>query len=178
MEKCMGAIKRNIDVESGRVSFMMEGFPTLVLNANDPRLVPVNFRATLAGYNSTIGDAAALETIKLPGGGVRKPTEKEKHEAMAARIETLLSGKWSADKEAVDVTLLAEALRRLTKVDMALVQAELATMDAETKKALMTQDKDIASEVLKIRRERLEERMKGQEKPEASSILAKLRAMR
>lgn len=174
----MGAIKRSIDVESGTVSFTMEGFPTLVLNANHSDLKPVNFRATLAGYNSTIGDAAALETIKLPGGGIRKPTDKEKWEAMDARIKTLYSGKWSADKEAVDITLLAEALQRLSKVDMALVQAEVAKMDAETKKTLMTQDKDIALEVMKIRRERLAARMEGAEKPEASSILAKLKAMR
>jgi hypothetical protein len=174
----MGAIKRIINVEAGQVSFQMDGFQTLVLNARDPRLVPVNFRATLAGYNSTIGDAAALETIKLPGGGVRKPTMAEKHAAMASRIETLLSGKWSSEREAADFTLLAEALQRLSKVSMDLVQREVEGMDAETKKTLMTEDKDIAVEVMKIRRERLEKRMEGAEKPEASSILAKLKAMK
>lgn len=83
-------IKVAFDATTQRLTWNMEGAEPLALDI-EGLTAEVRARALMFGLTQTVSDAGALKAGS---------TVAEKRAAMAKRIETLLSGKWSADRQA------------------------------------------------------------------------------
>lgn len=96
----------------GGLLFDVDGVGTMVLDAE--RLTPeLQARALLHGLEQKVRDAAAIG-YKQPDGTFKRPTAKQKYDAMRTVIETLYNGDWNARREGTsDGGLLFEALCRL-----------------------------------------------------------------
>lgn len=83
-------IKTAYDAETQRLTWTMEGVEALTLELGG-LAADVRSRAMVFGFVQTVSDAGALK---------KGSTVAEKRAAMAKRIETLLAGKWAADRQA------------------------------------------------------------------------------
>ena len=81
--------------------------------AVDALSAEIRERAMYHGLEQKIRDAAAIAYTQKDGT-VRRPTAREKYDAMRTVIETLESGEWNKRREGVaDGSLLFEALCRM-----------------------------------------------------------------
>lgn len=113
-------------------------------------------RAMMHGLEQKIRDAAAIGYTQ-PDGSVKRPTNRQKYEAMREVINTLTDGNWNKRREgsAADGGLLFEALCRMYegKREPAELREWLADKDEKTKAALRRNPK-VAGIIAIIRAER------------------------
>lgn len=137
------------------IEFDVDGVGVLRLDVNRMDTA-IRERAMFHGFEQKVRDAAAIGYTQKDGT-VRRPSSREKYDAMRAVIETLESGEWNKRREGgvSDGGLLFEALCRMydgTK-DATEVRAWLDKHDEKTKANLRRNPK-VADMIAKIRAER------------------------
>ena len=138
----------------GTLTFDVDGVGKLKLRPADLS-IDIQRRATYHGLEQKVRDAAAIGYTQKDGT-VRRPSNREKFDAMRDVIETLQSGEWNRRKEGVsDGGLLFEALCRLyvgkkTPDD---IRAWLDGKDEKTKASLRRNSK-VAEMIATVRAER------------------------
>jgi len=136
-----------------RLMFDVDGIGVLALSVYD--LAPdIKDRALWHGLEQKVRDAAAIG-YKQTDGSFRRPTNREKYEAMRKVIATLDSGEWNLRREGVsDTGLLFEALCRMYPEKAAdSIKAKLEGFD-EKQKAGLRRNPKVAEMIEKIRAER------------------------
>lgn len=144
-----------VELRESGIIFDVDGVGRLALDvaAMSPE---IQRRAMFHGFEQKIRDAAAIGYTQKDGT-VRRPSAREKFEAMAAVVETLNNGEWNKRREGgvSDGGLLFEALCRMYdgKKDATEVRAWLDKHDEKTKANLRRNPK-VADMIAKIRAER------------------------
>lgn len=119
-------IKREKNFDTGHVKFtVIETGADFEINVND---LPEDIKTSLLvhGVNAKVGDSAADPKV-------------DAMEAMQGTWEQLKSGVWAARSSgdgSARITILAEALQKVTGQELEAVQAKLADMSDEEKKDL------------------------------------------
>ena len=101
-----------VDVRATGIIFDVDGIGRLTLDVSTMS-DDIRTRAMFHGFEQKVRDAAAIGYTQNDGT-VRRPTAREKYDAMRTVIETLKSGEWNKRREGVaDGGLLFEALCRM-----------------------------------------------------------------
>jgi hypothetical protein len=137
----------------GMLSFDVDSVGILTLNVSD-LTDDLRERGMYHGFEQKVRDAAAI-AYKQNDGSVRRPTNREKYDAMAEVIERLHSGSWNAEGREGAPTLLFEGLCRMFegKKDASEVKAWLEGKSDEQKRQLAKNPR-IAEFIAKVRAER------------------------
>jgi hypothetical protein len=141
------------DTNQNALVFDVDGVGKMVFDAANTA-EDIRHRAMMHGFEQKIRDAAAI-AYKQGDGTFKRPTAKQKYDAMRDVIETLNNGDWNKKREGGgDVGLLLEALIRLypkrTPDDL---RVWLAGKDDKAKATLRRLDR-IATLMAEIRAER------------------------
>lgn len=137
----------------GFLTFDVDGMGKLQL---DVKALPAELqrRGMYHGFEQKVRDAAAI-AYKQKDGSVRRPSNREKYDAMAEVINRLHSGSWNAEGREGAPTLLFEGLCRMYegKKTAEEVRAWLDGKSDEAKRQLAKNPR-VAEFIAKVRAER------------------------